>query len=361
MMAITVEALLRDKAMENCQLKAGESGLQNRVTWIHIGEVVNMGEWLDGGELLLTCIHGPGDDKEKQLEFLQGIKEAGGSAVGIETGYYFNTIPDYLIDEANKIGLPLIEIPPGRPFVEITQALLPRITAALEKRDQQSWDEEISSLKETLETKLYQELINQRFENALEIVDDICYYLTDLRQNSRGTRFYLLQTLQIIFSASLELKADIIRVYRNYLVLYNNLKLISSPQKYLDFAAIALKDMISLVKLSTEGEYNTHIYQAFRYIFDNYKDQNLKISEVASEIGVSSPHLNYLFRTEVKMPPKQVLTTIRIEAAKHYLFHTDMALSRVAARTGFSDASYFSRVFKKEVGLPPSEYRKLME
>ncbi|SDL04679.1 PucR family transcriptional regulator ligand-binding domain-containing protein [Halarsenatibacter silvermanii] len=360
-MTVTVESILRDKIMKNSKLKAGEGGLQKQVTWIHIGEIVDMGKWLDGGEFLLTCIHGPGDDKEKQLEFLRGIAKAGGSAVGIEAGYYFDTMPDYLIKEANKVNLPLIEIPPGRPFVEITQALLPKITEALEKRSQQSWDEEITSLKETIETGLYHKLINQKFDDALEIIDDICFYLSDMRQNSRGIRFYLLQTLQTIFSASLELKADIIRVYRNYLVLYNNLKLISSPQKYLDFAAIALKDMISLVRLSTEGEYNTHIYQAFKYIFENYRDQNLKISQVASEIGVSSPHLNYLFRTEVKMPPKQVLTNIRIEAAKHFLYHTNMALNRVAARTGFSDASYFSRVFKKEVGLPPSEYRKLME
>ncbi len=361
MLTITVETLLRDKSMQGCKIKAGEEGLQKEVSWIHIGEIVDMGDWLEGGEFLLSCIHGPGDDKNKQLEFIKGLKEADISALGIEVGYYFNTMPDYLIEEANRARLPLIEIPPGRPFVEITRSLLPRITEARKNMAEKQKDDERISFNKMIEEELYETLVEQKFDRALELVDEISYYLSNMRKNSRGIRFYLLQVLQTIFYASLELKADIIRVYRNYLALYNNLKLIASPQKYLDYAAIALKDMISLVELSSEGEYNSHINKAFKCIFDNFKDETLKISEIANKIGISSPHLNYLFRTEVQRSPKEILTTIRIEAAKHYLYHTDMTLNRIAARSGFSNASYFSRVFKKEVGLPPSEFREMVK
>ena len=358
-MTVTVETLLRDKSMQGCKVKAGEPGLQNEVTWIHIGEVVDMGDWLQGGEFLLSCIHGPGDDKDKQIEFLRGLNEANISALGIEVGYYFNTMPSYLMAEANRFNLPLIQIPPGRPFVEITQALLPRITEARELNSEEIPKNKIS-LKKMIESELHEAIIQQKFQKALELIDDFCYYLANLRKNPRGVRFYLLQALQEIFTSSLELKADIIRIYRSYLALYNNLKRISNPQKYLDYAGIALKDMISLVQISTEGQYNPYIQQAFKFMFDNYNDPDLKIADIADKIGISSSHLNYLFRTETKLPPKKILTNIRIESSMHYLYYTDMPLKSIAARTGFSNPSYFSRVFKKEVGLPPSEYRKLM-
>ena len=105
-MTVTVETLLRDKSMQGCKVMAGEPGLQNEVTWIHIGEVVDMGDWLEGGEFLLSCIHGPGDDKDKQIEFLRGLNKANISALGIEVGYYFDTMPDYLMAEANKFFPP---------------------------------------------------------------------------------------------------------------------------------------------------------------------------------------------------------------------------------------------------------------
>ena len=52
------------------------------------------------------------------------------------------------------------------------------------------------------------------------------------------------------------------------------------------------------------------------------------------------------------------LTELRIEEAKKLLLETDMTVSEVAEEVGFSDTSYFSKVFLKSAGIPPSSYRR---
>ena len=52
------------------------------------------------------------------------------------------------------------------------------------------------------------------------------------------------------------------------------------------------------------------------------------------------------------------LTELRIEEAKKMLMQTDMTVSEISDETGFSDTSYFSKVFLKAVGVSPTHYRR---
>ena len=59
------------------------------------------------------------------------------------------------------------------------------------------------------------------------------------------------------------------------------------------------------------------------------------------------------------MTPLEYLTQIRIEQAKSYLINSNIySISEIADMCGFSDQYYFSRVFKKTVGVSPRDYKK---
>ena len=93
-----------------------------------------------------------------------------------------------------------------------------------------------------------------------------------------------------------------------------------------------------------------------------YLQQNaaspLSRREIADAIGVSENHLSRIFRRELGITPWDYLNRYRIKQAKELLISTDRSITSVALEVGFNDPAYFSRVFRKQVGLSPSAFRE---
>ena len=85
------------------------------------------------------------------------------------------------------------------------------------------------------------------------------------------------------------------------------------------------------------------------------------IDNFAAECNVGRDRFLHLFTKNVGMPPQKHLTNVRIKNAKRMLIETNRSVADIAERCGFSDAMYFSRVFKKKTALSPSEFRKVYE
>ena len=83
------------------------------------------------------------------------------------------------------------------------------------------------------------------------------------------------------------------------------------------------------------------------------------VEELRERLGVSKSHLVRTFTAAVGVPPGKYLTTVRIEAAQRLLLHREYTLDVVASLCGFSGANYLCRVFKKETGQSPAQWRAL--
>ncbi len=81
------------------------------------------------------------------------------------------------------------------------------------------------------------------------------------------------------------------------------------------------------------------------------------VEELSAQLGVSKSHLVRVFSAEMGVGPGQYLTSVRIDAAKALLARRDYPLEVVATLSGFSGANYLCKVFRKNTGLTPSEYR----
>ena len=79
--------------------------------------------------------------------------------------------------------------------------------------------------------------------------------------------------------------------------------------------------------------------------------------KLAQELHYSRPHLSRKFKEETGMTLTDFILTKKSEEAARLLAFTDKSLISISDYLGFSSQSHFARVFKKYIGMTPSEYR----
>ncbi len=91
-------------------------------------------------------------------------------------------------------------------------------------------------------------------------------------------------------------------------------------------------------------------------IFENY-NQNITIQEIASKVYLTSTYICMIFKEETGETINEYLTKVRMEKAKEMLKDSRNKLYDICYSVGYTDPSYFSKLFKKYTGLTPSNYR----
>jgi LacI family transcriptional regulator len=103
---------------------------------------------------------------------------------------------------------------------------------------------------------------------------------------------------------------------------------------------------------------DSDVAQAVRLIRDS-ACSGIDVSTVADEVGLSRRSLERRFRQCIGRSPKAEIMRVRIERAKMLMFQTDETSESIARNCGFSSLEYFTRVFRRMVGMKPQAYRKM--
>ena len=101
----------------------------------------------------------------------------------------------------------------------------------------------------------------------------------------------------------------------------------------------------------------TYVEKAVKYIETNYS-YPVSVEDIASYVGISRSHLFRSFQNYMRKSPKDYLTGYRIRQACSLLRETDLSVSAIAYSVGFENNLYFSKAFRKQKGVSPSEYRR---
>ncbi|WP_405931368.1 MULTISPECIES: PucR family transcriptional regulator [unclassified Streptomyces] len=105
------------------ELLAGEGSLDRPVRWVHSSEVYEGANFLDGGELLLTNGFGlTGADEGTRRQYVRELAARGAAGLAVEVGRSLVRMPEEVVDEARRLGLPLLALHRVVPFVRITEA-----------------------------------------------------------------------------------------------------------------------------------------------------------------------------------------------------------------------------------------------
>ena len=124
---------------------------------------------------------------------------------------------------------------------------------------------------------------------------------------------------------------------------------------YLYLFIAALMRETSAGKPHTASSSSQYVLNAIKYIQFNYS-HDISIDDVAKSVGVSRSHLYRVFMLNVGKSPIDYLTEYRVNEACKLLRSGTLSIAEVAASVGFLDQFYFSRVFKRAKGVPPSKY-----
>lgn len=100
---------------------------------------------------------------------------------------------------------------------------------------------------------------------------------------------------------------------------------------------------------------------AKEYMMKHYESKELSINDVAKYVNMSTSHFSALIKPYTGYTFVELLTKIRIDKAKELLLSTGLKTYEIADKVGYSDAHYFSSVFKKQTGLTPREFIKQHE
>jgi AraC-like DNA-binding protein len=91
---------------------------------------------------------------------------------------------------------------------------------------------------------------------------------------------------------------------------------------------------------------------------DREGGDRVTLEQIARAVGVSPARLTRRFAAAYGRTPAEYRTALRLDRARALLTETDWTLDRVADACGYRDAFYLSRVFRRAMGAPPSEYRR---
>lgn len=125
---ITVEEALGMEFMSSSKVLAGSKGLKNIISNVNVMADPDVMNWVEGGELLLTTGYALNKaDMDEQISLISEAKEVGLAGIGIKIKPYLEGLPDEVLEVADSIDLPIIEIDENISISEITTPILKEI------------------------------------------------------------------------------------------------------------------------------------------------------------------------------------------------------------------------------------------
>ncbi|MEG2596791.1 MAG: AraC family transcriptional regulator [Oscillospiraceae bacterium] len=113
-------------------------------------------------------------------------------------------------------------------------------------------------------------------------------------------------------------------------------------------------------KKSLVDRYKTTIYNVLEYVDSHYAEK-IYLEEMCHMTMLSPSYFSDVFKQVTGRTFTEYVTHIRIEKSKELLLQKDKNISGVAFAVGFSDNAHFDKMFKKEIGITPLQYRKNLQ
>lgn len=126
---------------------------------------------------------------------------------------------------------------------------------------------------------------------------------------------------------------------------------------------LSLGDALTMLKstLDEGADAKDLVSQSVFMIQQNLCRGEFGVNDIAEALHVSAGYFSRMFRKQMGITCIEYITKLRIEKAKDLLAHTDLKHESIAQAVGYSNVYYFSVQFKKQTGETPGQYRKRMD
>lgn len=117
------------------------------------------------------------------------------------------------------------------------------------------------------------------------------------------------------------------------------------------------RECVANISTKKDEHENRLVLRAQEYIRDNFR-KDLSLDELSKELDISPYYFSKLFKEETGSNFVEYVTNLRMNRAKELLKDQDCSMKEICVEVGYSDPNYFSRIFKKNFGITPTEYRE---
>ncbi len=142
-MELMIRNIVENQLLKGVRLASGFAGESNMISWVNVMEILDSPDSVQRGELLVTTGYNL-QDEGLFSSLIMTLKNNGVSGIAIQTGYYIDKIPDYILKESDRLGFPVLEVPKHLTFSEILRILIQKINTS--KIDGDLSDEAAKSL-----------------------------------------------------------------------------------------------------------------------------------------------------------------------------------------------------------------------
>ncbi|MCR5324555.1 MAG: helix-turn-helix domain-containing protein [Lachnospiraceae bacterium] len=204
-----------------------------------------------------------------------------------------------------------------------------------------------------LEMKLFEEIAKGRTEAALSAARDFFEWVKtkDIMDVRLKILEFAMRAETIAYENGLTYKIEDRRDYLNIIMQASD---VESLWEW--FRDRILFSVTSISETKTESVYDV-VEASKAYIDANYT-KNITLDDLSMAVNVSSYYLSRIFKENTGENFIDYLTRLRIERAKELLATTTYSMKEIGIMSGYSDPNYFSKTFKKNVGVTPTEYRE---
>jgi two-component system response regulator YesN len=166
----------------------------------------------------------------------------------------------------------------------------------------------------------------------------------------------LLELLSILSRSAVEGGVDVDVMLEKNLAYVNKVMQINEQGDLCAWISTALNEFIELVYSSQDARKVTQISPAINYIDANY-DKPITLADIAKASHISVSRLAHVFKEQMGITLIDYLTSVRIERAKQLLLATEQSCTEICFQVGYNNQSYFTRTFKRLVGMTPRQFR----
>lgn len=138
---------------------------------------------------------------------------------------------------------------------------------------------------------------------------------------------------------------------------YSKLKVISDD--YLDSVESIMRACVGYIYLERMiNAAQSGLAEQFIYFIERNYGQDISVDTVARELNVSTSAIFKAVKKQTGVTPSKIIAATRMEKAKQLLSSSNKTVTEIADTVGIHDYNYFSRIFRREAGMSPTEYRK---
>lgn len=188
--------------------------------------------------------------------------------------------------------------------------------------------------------------------------EEILTYLSKLSEKgmlgAESLRIFYQTFLQMLFQAAEQLNIPLYPLFKDREIPVKSLSSYHTVEQTCDF----INEALDFLEQSRSAEIDTkkQIGLIVQYIHYNI-EKDIRRNEIAEAVFLNPDYLSRLFKKEMRVPLKEYITECKVKEAQTLLKTTDLPVSIIAAKVGYTNFSHFSQVYKKVTGISPADDR----